>query len=493
VLAFGEHELHLDSGELFRAGAPVKLQPQPAKVLEILVRRAGEVVSREEIQAHVWGESTFLDADANLNFCIKQIRRALDDPAGAPRYVETIPRRGYRFLVAVEARPLTPPAAETAAPAAIASPRPRLFHRVGLAAAAAGLALLALLAAVQRPGAPKDLPKAPPRAVEIPEEARELYRTALYLSPTDPKKAIEELRRAILLAPRYAEAHAQLAWEESQLSLPPEQVLPDLEITARRAVELDPDLGLAHLALGKVLWETKLDWKSGEAELRRAVALDPDNARAWHALARLLAGRGEHEEAISAARRARTLDPAGMLVNTDLAWFYYLGRQYDEAVRQAASTFALKESRGDALTKTDAALFRWAWRIILYSSLQTGDRRAAIEAARALMKEYGDPAAAEKLERVEDYWRWEQERMSRIVRELGVDRVASDALASNAAAAGQTERALSHLEDACRRRWPGLIVVAAADPLFDPLRGNPRFERFLDCIGVPADAPSRRR
>ncbi|HJX26517.1 MAG TPA: winged helix-turn-helix domain-containing protein, partial [Thermoanaerobaculia bacterium] len=98
VLCFGDLELHLDSGELFRAGERVKLQPQPAKVLEVLASRSGEVVSREEIRRLVWGEETFVDLDASLNFCIKQIRQALGDSALAPRFVETIPRRGYRFL-----------------------------------------------------------------------------------------------------------------------------------------------------------------------------------------------------------------------------------------------------------------------------------------------------------------------------------------------------------------------------------------------------------
>jgi len=109
------------------------------------------------------------------------------------------------------------------------------------------------------------------------------------------------------------------------------------------------------------------------------------------------------------------------------------------------------------------------------------------------MKAYGDPAAAEKLARVEDFWRWEREWFLKIVRQGGAQTGVDDALASNAAAAGQTDRALSSLEAACRRKEPGLLIVAAADPLFDPLRGDPRFERFLDCIGVPAGAPSRRR
>jgi Tfp pilus assembly protein PilF len=353
---------------------------------------------------------------------------------------------------------------------------------------AAGLVVLALFGAMQRPHLPDaritDRTEVPP----VSEEAREHYRTALYLSPTDSKRAREELKEAILLEPRYAEAHARLAWEESLLELPPEKVLPDLEITARRAAELAPDLALAHLALGKVLWETKLDWKNGEAEIRRAVELDPRNAETWHLLAKLLAGRGEHGEAIAAARRARDLDPEGMLVNADLSWFYYLGRQYDEAVRQAARALGLRASKANAMTAREAMIFRWARRVILYSSLQTGDRRAGLEQARALLQDLQDPAAAERLQTIEDFWRWERDRMLERARRTDV-RV--DALASNAAAAGQTELALSYLETACQRKWPILLLAAAADPLFDPLHGNPRFESFLDCIGLPADAPAR--
>src|SRR3954447_8729863 len=97
-LFFDDFELRLDSGELLRDGSPVAtLQPQPARVLALLAGRSGEVVSREEIRELVWGES-FVDFDASLNFCIKQIRRALGDSATSPRYLETLPRRGYRFL-----------------------------------------------------------------------------------------------------------------------------------------------------------------------------------------------------------------------------------------------------------------------------------------------------------------------------------------------------------------------------------------------------------
>lgn len=97
-LHFADFEFRADSGELHRGGEVVRVQPQPARVLQALARRSGEVVSRKELQELVWGEDTHVDYDEGLNYCIKQLRRALGDLASRPSFIETVPRRGYRFL-----------------------------------------------------------------------------------------------------------------------------------------------------------------------------------------------------------------------------------------------------------------------------------------------------------------------------------------------------------------------------------------------------------
>jgi DNA-binding winged helix-turn-helix (wHTH) protein/tetratricopeptide (TPR) repeat protein len=101
ILRFGPFELHTGVGELRHQGDLVKLAPQPLKVLEILARRGGEVVTRIEIREKVWREDTFVDFEQGLNFCIRQIRESLGDTADAPRYIETLPRKGYRFVMPV--------------------------------------------------------------------------------------------------------------------------------------------------------------------------------------------------------------------------------------------------------------------------------------------------------------------------------------------------------------------------------------------------------
>jgi TolB-like protein/DNA-binding winged helix-turn-helix (wHTH) protein/Tfp pilus assembly protein PilF len=100
-MRFGVFELDPQSGELRRDGLSIRLQPQPLKVLALLASRWGEVVSREEIRRAIWGEERHVEFDQALGFCLRQIRAALGDDAHVPRYVQTLPRRGYRFLVPV--------------------------------------------------------------------------------------------------------------------------------------------------------------------------------------------------------------------------------------------------------------------------------------------------------------------------------------------------------------------------------------------------------
>jgi TolB-like protein/DNA-binding winged helix-turn-helix (wHTH) protein/Tfp pilus assembly protein PilF len=101
-LCFGPFALDTTTGELRKAGILIKLQPQPFRVLLLLAEHAGAVVTREEIQRCLWSESTFVDFEHGINFSINQIRGALADDAEKPRYIETLPRRGYRFIANVE-------------------------------------------------------------------------------------------------------------------------------------------------------------------------------------------------------------------------------------------------------------------------------------------------------------------------------------------------------------------------------------------------------
>jgi DNA-binding winged helix-turn-helix (wHTH) protein len=111
LLRFGVFEMELRSGELRRSGALLKLAPQPFQLLSLLARSRGDVLTREEIRHRLWGDSTYVDFDQRLNSCVNQIRQALADDAEAPRFIETLPKRGYRWLADTELLPAVAPQA----------------------------------------------------------------------------------------------------------------------------------------------------------------------------------------------------------------------------------------------------------------------------------------------------------------------------------------------------------------------------------------------
>jgi TolB-like protein/DNA-binding winged helix-turn-helix (wHTH) protein/Tfp pilus assembly protein PilF len=107
VVRFGVFEADFAAGELRRQGIKIKLQEQPLQILEVLLERPGEIVSREELQKRVWPADTFVDFDHGLYSAITRLREALGDSSGTPRYIETVARRGYRFIAPVDRQATT--------------------------------------------------------------------------------------------------------------------------------------------------------------------------------------------------------------------------------------------------------------------------------------------------------------------------------------------------------------------------------------------------
>src|SRR5882724_11541567 len=101
MMQFGLFEVDLRAGELRRNGARIKLQEQPFQVLALLLQRPGDLVTREELQSRLWPADTFVDFDHSLNAAVRRLRDALGDTAENPCFVETVARRGYRFLAPV--------------------------------------------------------------------------------------------------------------------------------------------------------------------------------------------------------------------------------------------------------------------------------------------------------------------------------------------------------------------------------------------------------
>jgi TolB-like protein/DNA-binding winged helix-turn-helix (wHTH) protein len=154
---FASFEFETATGELWLDGRRVRLQRQPSRLLELLLGRPGEVISREEIQQALWGDGTHVDFERSLNFCVAKLRSALRDNAVSPRFIETVPTRGYRFiapLVAataasgeVEPQPLPP--------VAPVPPRRWLAWITALATIAGMIQLGAIFYRYANPAAPK--------------------------------------------------------------------------------------------------------------------------------------------------------------------------------------------------------------------------------------------------------------------------------------------------------------------------------------------------
>src|SRR5690348_9996208 len=153
IFRFGLFEADAGRGTLTRSGLRVKVQDQPFRVLLVLLERPGEIVSREELRQRLWPEGTYVDFDGSLNVILKKLRAAIDDDSENPRFIETVPRRGYRFIAPVSGAPVAlatgaevPPApartveevsvhvVEVAEHAELRAPRARRYLYAGLAA-----------------------------------------------------------------------------------------------------------------------------------------------------------------------------------------------------------------------------------------------------------------------------------------------------------------------------------------------------------------------
>jgi DNA-binding winged helix-turn-helix (wHTH) protein len=133
IVRFGVYELDLASGELRKNGSRIRLQEQPFQILSVLLERPGEMVTREDLRTKLWSSDTFVDFDHSLNTAVNKLREALGDAAANPRFVETVARRGYRFIAPVQMTPAevvptsgTPLVSEEHPPLHVAANKPEI-------------------------------------------------------------------------------------------------------------------------------------------------------------------------------------------------------------------------------------------------------------------------------------------------------------------------------------------------------------------------------
>lgn len=351
-ISFDGWTLDTHSGELARDGKTTRLPPQPLALLLELLAHASDVVTRERLVQVLWPKGV-VDFDGGLNAVVRKLRVTLGDDSEAPRYIETLPRIGYRFL----AHPTT--VADTAAATTPRSANASRQVRPAAAVAASLLALAVVAAAAWQlwpTGAPpleaSSAATAPRRTTS--ERAHDLYLQGIFhrsrrdLDGSD--RAIAAFEEALAADPQYADASAALAETLAGTAMtgaaPVTATYERARSAALRAVELDETLGHAHAALGHIYLQYDRDFERAEAAAERAGTLDAHYARHWHMVAILRAWQGRTPEAFDAMRRARELEPMAPLYAANHGQLLYQTRRYDEAIEHVAPLIA-SQARND--------------------------------------------------------------------------------------------------------------------------------------------------
>ncbi len=363
-----ETALHFDgwtvnpvSGEIMRNGKARRLQQLPLRILLELCERPGAVVTREQLVKALW-PGGFVDFDNGLNVAVRKLRVALEDVGEQPKYIETLPRVGYRFIGSLGAGP-APPVDRAAV--ADSRPLPLAVFLAALIAVLAGLWWWISGPPTWVAGVPKG---------HVPSvRARELYLEGLHQRArrdisilTASAAAHEKFTAALKEDPDYPQAWAAVSATyflavNTQSMLPAEGV-PKARAAALRAIELDDELAEGHVALGAIYLRHDHDFPAAKRELDRALQIDDRYSRAWQQLAIWHADIGQVDEALAALRRARELDPMTLQWSSNQARVLYVARRYDEVIELLTPLVA-------ANPKLDPAHSILAWALIAKGDL----------------------------------------------------------------------------------------------------------------------------
>jgi TolB-like protein/Tfp pilus assembly protein PilF len=569
VLRFASFELDVRSRELRKGVDRIRLQEQPFEILRLMLERPGDVVTREELAKRLWPDGTFVDFEHSLNAAVKRLRAALGDDADNPKFVETLPRRGYRFIASLgngnhHALGMPPVAPDYKARLAVLPftnstgeagqeyfsdglteemilQLGRLLRgRIGVISRSSSMAFKGggrrardigetlradylLEGSVRREG---ERVRITAWLVETPSEthlwtdvyernltdcllvqadvaARIAQSLAVELLPEQPvrvshdaaayqtylkgryywnlpgdqgfEQAIDYFDQARKEDPEFAAAFADLArtytGQAEYYNVLPREALETARPFAERALQLDPYLSHAHLAVANVKAMLDWDWTAAEEGFRQAIALNPssDGAHRWYGL--LLAGLGRSSEAVRSSQRARELDPLCFVVNTSAAWTQFMAGDYAGAIESCRRMLDINPHFAPTLRVLGASMIQMG---------RVAEGIAELEAAVATASEdpvllawlahakatHGECAVASKI-----VAGLEQIKPRRYVPayHLALAHVGLD----------HPDEAIALLEQACEERDPALINLGL-DPRFDPVRTHPKFAGLIE-------------
>jgi DNA-binding winged helix-turn-helix (wHTH) protein/tetratricopeptide (TPR) repeat protein len=361
-IAFDGWKVDRVSGEIFRGDHAARLPQQPLRILIELFDHAGTVVSRDQLVKALW-PAGIVDFDNGLNVAMRKLRVALDDTGDTPRYIETLPRVGYRFIGKPESTDADAPSAPKVESLQQMFSRARAALVLTLVALVAGVALSWWLWTGRATG-------------HVPSErAQELYLDGLQLRSRrdidSTMQTIDKFAAALREDPEYAEAWAAYGTAMHiaviRQKLTPAEGIPKARAAADQAIKLAPDEALGHVLLAQILLDHDKDFAGAKRELDRARELDDHESLVWHYLAMWHGQLGHLDEALSAIRRARELEPTRPIYTANYSLLLYEARRYDEAIAMAKQVIE------------NNARFDQARSVLARSLIATGDLDSALE------------------------------------------------------------------------------------------------------------------
>jgi TolB-like protein/Tfp pilus assembly protein PilF len=566
IMRFGTFEVDLESRELRKHGMLVRLEEKPFRILQLLLEQAGHVVTRRALREKLWPD-THVGYDQNLNTAVNKLRELLGDSAQSSRFIETLPRLGYRFIapVMIPARSSSLDAKKMLAVLPFenlgADPEQEYFadglteemishlgqlepRRLGVIARTSVIQykntrksiaeiaselkvsyvlegsvrcegnstritvqliealeqthlwsasynrelrdILSVQADVARQvGRALSLELLPQSELKSPAFdplAHESYlRGRFYFgqwTEEGQKKAIASFETALSIEPNCARSYSGIADCCGLLSwfgaLAPKAAGQKAAAAAKRAIEIDASLSECHASLALVRFWYDWNWEEAEQEFLRAIELNPSYISTYQWYAAFLNTQGRFEEAQAAQRSARELDPFSLIPNMNVAEPFFFSRQYDRAVKQLVAVLEQETRFFPALLKLGRVYVQMG----LYA-----EAIAAFEHALQLSRQQEVLSALAHAYALAG--RTEEARI--ILDDMTNGKigwyVASPMVARIHLGLGEFETALDWLRKGLEERsyW---MVFLKVDPVYDPIRSQPRFAELLNLIGL---------
>lgn len=504
---FADFEVDFRTGELRRRGILIPIQGKPLSVLAILVERPGELVSREDLYKALWHEQTFVDYDKNLGVAVAKLREVLEDSSRQPRFIETIPRRGYRFVGSLQPEKAAAPDPEvpqqaTAQPASRSdaarvsalvfqdapsleftrdaaagfdglNTRRRLLPRsMWVGAIAAAVVIFASLYLYYRLRAHRSNIISPATALSrINPEARQDYLKAKEFSERwivdDVKAALIFDDRAIAIEPTYAPAFSLRASLLKRLGemgvIESEQACQRARADALHAIDLDPHLASGYISLADIQINHDWDLAGAEANLAKARRIAPNDLSTLNALAVLSRARGRLDESISLQRQAIALNPLNGASYGSLGVRLFAAGKLDDAL--AAHRRALELDPQLEYIHLNRA------EILLAQGLPTEALKEVELEPGEVWRQFGEVLVLHDLGRTTE--------SDAALKQLIATYPAEPYIIANAYAyRGEMDEAFAWLDRAFKRRDDSLIEIQT-DPLLSKLHADPRFAGLL--------------